>query len=378
MPSTYSTKLRLEMMATGEKGGLWGAITNTNVGTLLEQAIAGVRTISISGNYTLSALDGADDEARNAVLVFTGSPASNANIIIPSTSKTYVVRNSTSSGNTITIKTSSGSGAVVANGTTALVYCDGTDCFLGAFPVNNSGSYTFTTLTTSGSMTVGNALVVSAGGADVTGATLLRNALTVYGATTLNNTLNVTGSSSLSSATVSSTLGVTGATTLSNTLSVSGAATMSSTLAVSGSISANSGSVLLPEATGGGSYRSLHNNSGTIGFLNTSSGWAFRVDDSGNATATGNVTAYSDARLKEDVVTIQDALSLVEAMRGVRYVRRGTGERQVGVIAQEVQAVLPEVVRDGDFLSVAYGNLTGVLIEAVKELSQRVKELEAR
>ncbi|CUH61547.1 tail fiber domain-containing protein [Thalassobacter stenotrophicus] len=100
------------------------------------------------------------------------------------------------------------------------------------------------------------------------------------------------------------------------------------------------------------------------------------------ATFTGVVTApnfvsSSDARLKSDVETIAGALALVSALRGVRFTMDGS--RQIGVIAQEVQAVLPEVVRadaQTGQLSVAYGNITGLLIEAVKELSARVAELE--
>jgi hypothetical protein len=102
------------------------------------------------------------------------------------------------------------------------------------------------------------------------------------------------------------------------------------------------------------------------------------LDASGNLTATGNVTAYSDARLKKNVSTIDNALALVEKMRGVRYERIEDGKAGVGVIAQEMQEVVPEVVHEGENLSVAYGNLVGVLIEAVKELSARVKELEAK
>ena len=99
------------------------------------------------------------------------------------------------------------------------------------------------------------------------------------------------------------------------------------------------------------------------------------------ATFTGVVTApnfvsSSDARLKAEVETIADALALVSALRGVRFTMDGT--RQIGVIAQEVEVVLPEVVRVGEAgqLSVAYGNITGLLIEAVKELAARVAELE--
>jgi hypothetical protein len=104
-----------------------------------------------------------------------------------------------------------------------------------------------------------------------------------------------------------------------------------------------------------------------------------KIDSSYNFTATGNVTAYSDARLKKNVSTIDNALSLVEKMRGVRYDRIDSGKAGIGVIAQEMQEVVPEVVHEGEeHLSVAYGNLVGVLIEAVKELSARVKELEAK
>lgn len=93
-------------------------------------------------------------------------------------------------------------------------------------------------------------------------------------------------------------------------------------------------------------------------------------------TAGGNITAYSDARLKTDITTITDALALVKRLRGVRYVKGG--EPGVGVVAQEMREVVPEVVQDGEYLSVAYGNLVGVLIEAVKELSIQVDRLRAR
>ena len=102
------------------------------------------------------------------------------------------------------------------------------------------------------------------------------------------------------------------------------------------------------------------------------------------ATFTGVVTApnfvsSSDARLKSDITTITDALTMVGALRGVRFTMDGS--RQIGVIAQEVDVVLPEVVRadaETGQLSVAYGNIAGLLIEAVKELAARVAVLEGR
>ena len=83
-------------------------------------------------------------------------------------------------------------------------------------------------------------------------------------------------------------------------------------------------------------------------------------------TASGNITAYSDERLKSDVATIDNALDKVMNLRGVTFTKNA--EKGMGVIAQEVEQVIPEVVSDGEYKSVAYGNMVGLLIEAVKEL----------
>lgn len=99
----------------------------------------------------------------------------------------------------------------------------------------------------------------------------------------------------------------------------------------------------------------------------------------GNVTATANITAYSDIRLKTDLTKIADALGKVCALNGYTYTRKDTGERQTGVVAQEVQKVLPEAVMDnGDRLSVAYGNMVGLLIEAIKELKAEVDQLKGK
>ena len=97
-----------------------------------------------------------------------------------------------------------------------------------------------------------------------------------------------------------------------------------------------------------------------------------------NITATGTVqgaevTATSDERLKSDIQTIDNALDKVMNMRGVSYTKQA--ERGIGVIAQEIEKVLPEVVTDGEYKSVAYGNIVGVLIEAIKEQQKQIDEL---
>ena len=97
----------------------------------------------------------------------------------------------------------------------------------------------------------------------------------------------------------------------------------------------------------------------------------------GSFTATGDITAYSDESLKTNIQTIDGALGKVEAVRGVTFDRIEDGSTSTGVVAQELLAVLPEAVHTDahGVHSVAYGNITGLLIEAVKELSAEVKEL---
>ena len=144
--------------------------------------------------------------------------------------------------------------------------------------------------------------------------------------------------------------------------------------------SGNSSSAALRFNTGGTDRNYVYNNnSNEIGFLSTSRGWIFKVTNSGTATATGDVVAFSDRRLKENIETIPNALEKVEALRGVTFTRKDTGKESIGLIAQEVEEVIPEVVNnEGEYKGVAYGNLVGVLIEAVKELSAEVKELKAK
>jgi hypothetical protein len=151
MASTYSTSLGLELIGQGEQSGTWGITTNNNFGTLVEQAITGVQTITMSNaQYTLSFYQGASDEARNAVLVLTGTNTAPQNLIAPAVNKTYIVNNE--SGATVTIKTSGGNGFAILNNSTALVYCDGTN-FYSASPSLNA---VVGDLTVSGNVTAGS------------------------------------------------------------------------------------------------------------------------------------------------------------------------------------------------------------------------------
>jgi len=95
---------------------------------------------------------------------------------------------------------------------------------------------------------------------------------------------------------------------------------------------------------------------------------------SGSFTASGNITAYSSRKLKSDIKTIDNALDKVSQMRGVTFTK--DGELSSGVIAEEFEKIAPELVQDGEYKSVAYGNTVGYLIEAIKQLKERNEKLE--
>jgi microcystin-dependent protein len=144
MSSTYSTNLRTELIGSGDQAGTWGTTTNTSLGSILEQAIAGVSGGPyVGGTYpvvnfptdadiTLTANNGSVDQSRSAVLVVTstGSLTATRNVVAPaSASKVYIVKNSTTGGQSIQIKYSTGTAVLIPNGQTIPVYGDGSNFY---------------------------------------------------------------------------------------------------------------------------------------------------------------------------------------------------------------------------------------------------------
>ena len=134
MASTYSPNLRVELIGTGDQAGTWGTTTNNNLGTLLENAISGYEAVSVtSANQALTALNGADDQARNMILEVTTTTGANFAVYAPPAPKTYVlvnssaytvsIYNSTVLGNT----TAAGTGVAVPAGKSISVWSDGTN-----------------------------------------------------------------------------------------------------------------------------------------------------------------------------------------------------------------------------------------------------------
>lgn len=108
---------------------------------------------------------------------------------------------------------------------------------------------------------------------------------------------------------------------------------------------------------------------------------ANNINATGNIYASGNVTAYSDIRIKTDVKPISDALTKVLNLEGVTYTRTDTGNRETGLIAQNLIEVLPEAVFKDDrtgMLSIAYGNVVGLLVQAIKEQQRQIDELKSK
>jgi hypothetical protein len=129
MASSFSTDLKLELMATGENAGTWGTKTNNNL-NLVQQAVAGYEEIDVaSADVTLAMSDATISNARNATLKLTGTLAANRTVTLPdSLEKVFNVIDGTDhAGNTLTFKTASGTGVLLCEGNCYVLYSDGTN-----------------------------------------------------------------------------------------------------------------------------------------------------------------------------------------------------------------------------------------------------------
>jgi hypothetical protein len=137
MTTAYTPILKLALPVTGELDGTWGDIANQQITSMVEQAVAGLATINTwtTNSHTLTTANGTTSESRCAMLVIdddgAGNPSAAATVICPTATKSYIVRNLC--GQTVTVKTSAGTGVAVPNNQAALVFCDGTNVVTGAF-----------------------------------------------------------------------------------------------------------------------------------------------------------------------------------------------------------------------------------------------------
>ena len=155
MTSTYSTNLKLNLMGTGDQSGTWGSTTNTNLGTLIEEAIVGYVTQAVADSATPTSLtipNGASSNGRNYVLELTGVLTANRTVEVPAVDKPYIFYNNTSGGYTVTVKVSGQTGVIIKAGKKAIVYTNSTDVIeVANAPVTEDGAQTLTGKTMSGS-----------------------------------------------------------------------------------------------------------------------------------------------------------------------------------------------------------------------------------
>ena len=208
MPSTYSPDLRIELIANGEQSGTWGTTTNVNLGTIIEDAIAGAVTVSVGSvnvvdgkaNYALTALNGAADQARCAYLILTTTTTAPFNVYVPPTaSKLYAVHNnssyiatvycSTVIGNT----TAAGTGVAIPAGKKVLLRSDGTN-------ITEQFNHTVGSFSTGGGLTVDDGVTIGASATvkgDITGrgSSSVRETFYSYGHAALGASPEVNASS---------------------------------------------------------------------------------------------------------------------------------------------------------------------------------------
>jgi len=314
MASSYSD-LGLELMVTGENAGTWGDKTNVNL-NLIQQAVAGYQSVTVSGTgtTTLAMTDGTISNARNAAIKLSGTITGNINVTIPdSIEKTYIIQNSTTGSHTVTFKTVSGTGFTFAAAEKTIAI------------LYSDGTNIIEVINNTSSLQDVADLAVTDGNFIVGDGT---------------NFVAESGN------TVRTSLG----------------------LGTANDVQFNDAQI------------------DSLGIGTAASG------TTGEIRATNDVTAFysSDVALKENIVNIPDPLDSLKKLNGVlfdwkkEYIDKRGGEdgyfvrkKDVGVIAQEVEKVLPEAVaqRQDGVKAVKYDRLTCLLIEAVKVLNDKIEVL---
>jgi hypothetical protein len=386
MATSYTTLLGLALPATGELSGTWGDTVNNYISTYVDSAVAGALAISLTGDVTLSKTTGSSlgsTSSQYAVLNVTPS-ASTWTITVPAASKVYVINN-LSGTYTFTFKASGQTGVTIAASEKCIVAFNGTDFIkaasTSAFASPPGGSNTYVQYNNSGAF---------GGSANFTwdGSTLLTTGTNkVIAAATQDAVIiqgRAGGTGSFSATITPTTLSANRTITLpdaTGTVVLSGGALGTPS---SGTLTNCTFPTLNQNTTGSAAtFTSTSQNSqfNSIGVGTAGSGTA------GEIRATNNITAYySDDRLKTRLGNVESALDKVVTLDAFYYEANELAQslgyapvREVGISAQQVQAVMPEVVApapiDDKYLTVRYERLVPLLIGAIKELKAEIDVL---
>ena len=421
MASTYTANTGIEKIGSGEQAGTWGTTTNTNF-DIIDDALNGVITLTISGNTTLTSSDGTLSNGHHKVLLLSGTPSGAFNLTIDPNDqqKWYFINNAT--GQVATVKQGGGSGTTVTinNGTSAIVYADGSgsNANVGTISTDVIGD---TSPQLGGNLDVNGKLIkfgdAGTAGTDDTLEFGASDDMQLYHDGTNSFLANKTGALKIATETsgIAVTIGHTTSettiadnATITGTASVGGNLTLGANVVAASAITLDCGADITLDADGG---NILFKDGGTtIATLsNTSSDLVlksevsdkdiiFKGNDGGSeitaltidmsaagaATFNNDITAFSDRRLKTDIEPITNALPKVMRMQGVHYKRNDVDDakEQIGVIAQDMETIIPEVVLTADdemqTKSVDYGKLCAVLIESIKELKAEIDELKKK
>jgi hypothetical protein len=300
MASTYSTNLKLQLMATGENSTTWGATTNVNLGTALEEATVGSATVTFSSaNVTLTLTDvNTSQSARNLRLNLTGTTGGARDLIVPALNKVFIVSNGCA--DAVTVKNATGTGIAVPAGKTLWVY--------------NNGTNVVDVVTHLTSLTLASALPTPSGGTGLTGFTAANNAIYSTSASTLtagtlpsgaggtgltgftaaNSAIYSTSASVLTAGTLPVAAGGTGQNTYTDGQLLIGNSTgntlSKATLTAGVGITITNGSGTISIANSGGAVTSVNLSTGSTGLL-VNGTTSNVITSSGTWTLTGTLAA---------------------------------------------------------------------------------------
>ena len=376
--ATYVNDLRLKEITTGDESGTWGTSTNTNLELIAEAFSFGTEAITTNADtHTTTVADGATDPGRSLYLKYTGTLDSACTITLgPNTiSKVWIIENATSGSQNIIIKQGSGTTVTIAADAVKVVYSDGAGS--GASVVDAFQDVALGGTPTAANMTITSSLTADALIASTSLKTPLieftdgDDAITIAdgGNITIGGTLDMNANELILDADADTS--ITADTDDQIVFKVGGTDRIKITIgSPNGFAPVTNHDVDL--GTTSSAFRDLYIRS--IGCGVNASGTQGEIIAQTKVTSAAFFYS-SDAALKEDIQTIENPLEKVQQLRGVSYKWKDTGRKDIGLVANEVQKVLPELVADGEHKTMDYGHMIGLLVEAIKEQQKEIEEL---